>query len=423
MAAIRFVRLEDWLEWQQSLHPSAIELGLDRVARVLGRTGWRSPGAPVITVGGTNGKGSCVALLEAMLIAGGYKVGAFTSPHLVDYRERIRLGQRQVSSASLVAAFERIADALGDDSLTFFEFNTLAALLVFETWRPDVMLLEVGLGGRLDAVNVVDPDVAVVVSVALDHMEWLGTDLESIGREKAGIFRRGRPAICGMPAPPASLLRTASEIGAELLVRGRDFDCEVLSDGRWRYADASGVLDGLPPPALEGHVQYANAATAVAASRQLADCRPLTPAAIAVGLREVRLPGRFERIAGRSGIEWVLDVGHNPEAAAVLAANLRRYPARGRTLAVCGMLGDKDVEGVLAELRECVDVWFAASTDGPRALEDAALAARAAAAGVRMTPAGSVREAMQAASAGAFPGDRIVVFGSFHTVGPALACV
>ena len=196
MAAIRFVRLEDWLEWQQSLHPSAIELGLDRVARVLGRTGWCSPGAPVITVGGTNGKGSCVALLEAMLIAGGYKVGAFTSPHLVDYRERIRLGQRQVSSASLVAAFERIADALGDDSLTFFEFNTLAALLVFETWRPDVMLLEVGLGGRLDAVNVVDPDVAVVVSVALDHMEWLGTDLESIGREKGpvgGSRRRESP--------------------------------------------------------------------------------------------------------------------------------------------------------------------------------------------------------------------------------------
>jgi dihydrofolate synthase/folylpolyglutamate synthase len=423
MSPIRFERLEDWLEWQQSLHPTAIELGLDRVTRVLERTGWHSAGAPVVTVGGTNGKGSCVALLEAMLTAGGYRVGAFTSPHLVDYRERIRLGQRWVSAASLVAAFERIADALGDDSLTFFEFNTLAALLVFESWRPDVMLLEVGLGGRLDAVNVVDPDVAVVVSVALDHLEWLGPDLESIGREKAGIFRRGRPAICGMVTPPASLLSAASEIGAELLVRGRDYDCEVLRDGRWRYADASGVIDGLPRPALEGDVQYANAATAIAASRQLADCRPLGQAAIEAGLRGVRLQGRFQRIPGRSGIEWILDVGHNPEAAAILADNLRRHPARGRTLAVCGMLGDKDVEGVLAELRECVDEWFAASTDGPRALGDAALAARAAAAGIRMAPAGSVAEAMDAASAEALPGDRIVVFGSFHTVGPALACV
>jgi dihydrofolate synthase/folylpolyglutamate synthase len=423
MSPIRFERLEDWLEWQQSLHPSAIELGLERVTRVLERTGWHSAGAPVITVGGTNGKGSCVALLEAMLTAGGYRVGAFTSPHLVDYRERIRLGQRWVSAASLVAAFERIADALGDDSLTFFEFNTLAALLVFESWRPDVMLLEVGLGGRLDAVNVVDPDVAVVVSVALDHLEWLGPDLESIGREKAGIFRRGRPAICGMATPPASLLSAASEIGAELLVRGRDYDCEVLRDGRWRYADASGVLDGLPRPALEGDVQYANAATAIAASRQLTDRRPLGRAAIEAGLRDVRLPGRFQRIPGRSGIEWILDVGHNPEAAAILADNLRRHPARGRTLAVCGMLGDKDVEGVLAELRECVDEWFAASTDGPRALGDVELAARAAAAGIRMAPAGSVPEAMDAASAEALPGDRIVVFGSFHTVGPALACV
>ncbi len=198
----RCARLSDWLDWQQTLHPHAIDLGLGRVARVLARTGWRRGDQPVITVGGTNGKGSCVAMLDAILRASGYRVGTFTSPHLIDYRERVRLDGRMVSEASLVAAFERIADALGDDSLTFFEFNALAALLVFETFAPDVIVLEVGMGGRLDAVNVVDPDVAIVASVGLDHTEWLGSDVEAIGREKAGIFRKGRPAICGMPVPP-----------------------------------------------------------------------------------------------------------------------------------------------------------------------------------------------------------------------------
>src|SRR5512139_1600781 len=232
-APIRFPGLVEWLDWQQSLHPSAIELGLDRAARVLGRTGWRRPAVPVITVGGTNGKGSCVELLATMLQAGGYRVGCFTSPHLVDYRERIRIDGEWISEASLVAAFERIADALGDDSLTFFEFNTLAALLVFETAAPDAVVLEVGLGGRLDAVNVLDADVAVIVSVGLDHMEYLGPDVESIGREKAGIFRAGRPAICGMREPPRSVLEAARGLGSVLSVRGRDFDGTERPDGRW----------------------------------------------------------------------------------------------------------------------------------------------------------------------------------------------
>ena len=228
---VRFARLEDWLEWQQAAHPSAIELGLERVTRVLARTGWSGARQPVITVGGTNGKGSCVALLESLLRAGGYRVGSFTSPHLVDYRERIRVDGAWVSEASLVAAFERIADALGDDSLTFFEFNTLAALLVFETAAPDVLVLEVGLGGRLDAVNVVDPDVAVVVSVGLDHMDWLGPDVESIGREKAGIFRGGRPAIVGMESPPRSVIEAAASLHARLRLRGRDFHAATRDDG------------------------------------------------------------------------------------------------------------------------------------------------------------------------------------------------
>jgi dihydrofolate synthase/folylpolyglutamate synthase len=341
----------------------------------------------------------------------------------VDYRERIRLDGTWVSDASLIAAFERIADALGGDSLTFFEHNALAALLVFESAAPDAVILEVGLGGRLDAVNVVDADVAVVVSVGFDHMEWLGPDLESIAREKAGIFRRGRPAVCGMAAPPATLLETATNVGADLRIRGREFSAREREDGRWDYVDADGVLAGLPAPALAGVVQVGNAATALAALRALSPKRVLQRSAVERGLREVRLPGRFQRVRASAGFEWVLDVAHNPQAAEALAANLVRWPVGGRTTAVCGMLADKDVAGVLRPLRDHVDRWFAATTDGARGLADAELAGRAAAAGLEMTPAGSVAEAMRTAAAEAREGDRIVVFGSFHTVGPALSCV
>jgi dihydrofolate synthase/folylpolyglutamate synthase len=420
---VRFLRLDQWLEWQQSAHPRAIDLGLERVARVLERTRWGGFRQTVITVGGTNGKGSCVALLESTLRAGGYRVGTFTSPHLVDYRERIRIDGEWVSEASLLVAFERIADALAGDSLTFFEFNTLAALLVLETATPDVVLLEVGLGGRLDAVNVVAADVAVIVSIGLDHMEYLGDDVESIGREKAGIFRAGRAAICGMPEPPHSVQEAADRLGARLRLRGRDFDGNERGDGAWDYGDAQGVLAGLPGPGLQGVAQVGNAATALAALRELSSRLPLSREAIERGLRDVHLPGRFQRVVTPSGIEWVLDVAHNPDAAIVLAANLARYPAPGRTLAVCGMLSDKDVEAVLAALAGSIDCWFAATTDGARGLSDAALAARGAAAGIELRASGTVREAMQAAEQEARAGDRIVVFGSFHTVGPALSCV
>jgi len=422
-APLRFPRLEDWLQWQQSSHPQAIDPGLERVERVLGRTGWRRPEGSVITVGGTNGKGSCVAMLDAMLRAGGRRVGAFSSPHLEDYRERIRLDGQWVSEASLVAAFERISDACGSDSLTFFEYNALAALLVFESWAPDVTLLEVGMGGRLDAVNVVDADVAVVVSVGLDHMEWLGDDLASIAREKAGIFRSGRPAVCGMADPPPALLASAAELGARLQLRERDFAVREHADGTWDFADSSGRLERLPPPALRGVVQVGNAATALAALRTLAPRLVLERSAIERGLREVRLPGRFQRVRSAAGIEWVLDVAHNPDAAAALAANLARWPVRGRTIAVCAMLADKDVAGVLEALRNGVDCWFAAATDGARGLGDAELAERAAAVGIAMIEGGSVPEAMKRAAREACEGDRIVVFGSFHTVGPALSCV
>jgi dihydrofolate synthase/folylpolyglutamate synthase len=419
-SGIRFPDLARWLAWQQSLHPKLIDLGLERVARVLSGTGWRRPACPVVTVAGTNGKGSCVALTAAMLRAGGYRVATFTSPHLVDYRERVRVDGEMASEASLVAAFERIADALGPDSLTFFEFNTLAALLVFETAAPDAIVLEVGMGGRLDAVNLVDADVAVIVSVGLDHMEWLGTDVEAIGREKAGIFRSGKPAIVGAGPVPNSVLACARETGADLRVFGRDFDGRESAAGCWDYRDAAGTLPGLPEPELGGGVQVTNAAAALAALRALDRRLPLPRPAIEQGLRNASLPGRFQRMAAAGGFEWVLDVAHNPDSARVLAANLARFGVRGRTIAVCGMLADKDVESVVEILRDLVDDWIAAGTDGPRALDDAALADRAGARGVVMALGGTVPEALERAAAVATHGDRVVVFGSFHTVGPAL---
>ena len=419
-SGIRFPDLARWLAWQQSLHPKLIDLGLERVARVLSATGWRRPACPVVTVAGTNGKGSCVALLASMLRAGGYRVAAFTSPHLVDYRERIRVDGEMVSEASLVAAFERIADALGSDSITFFEFNTLAALLVFETAAPDAIVLEVGMGGRLDAVNLVDADVAVLVSVGLDHMEWLGADVEAIGREKAGIFRSGKPAIVGAGPVPSSVLACAGETGADLRMFGRDFDGRESGGGRWDYRDRAGALPDLPEPGLGGGVQIANAAAALAALRALDQRLPLRRSAIENGLRRASLPGRFQRVAAAGGFEWVLDVAHNPDSARVLAANLSRHGVRGRTIAVCGMLADKDVESVVEILRDRVDHWIAAGTDGSRALDGAALAARAGGRGVGMALGGTVPEALERAAAMAADGDRVVVFGSFHTVGPAL---
>ena len=322
------------------------------------------------------------------------------------------------------AEFERIADALGPDTLTFFEFNTLAALLIFETAAPDALILEVGMGGRLDAVNIVDADVAVVVSVALDHAEWLGADIESIGREKAGIFRAGRPALFGGNEPaPASLIETAERVGANLKRRGRDYREIPRPAGRWDFVragdDSLDRLTDLPPPALAGTAQLGNAATMIAALAELRARLPLSREAIVAGLMRVRLPGRFQRVLCQD-VEWVLDVAHNPDAAGVLAASLSATRGDGRTLAVCGMLADKDVPAVLARLRGCVDWWVAATTEGPRGLDDVELARRAAKAGVSMQPGGTVAEAMRLARRHARTGDRIVVFGSFHTVGPAL---
>jgi dihydrofolate synthase/folylpolyglutamate synthase len=419
----RFRRLADWLAWQETLHPNAIDLGLVRLQRTLTRLKWQRPACPVITVAGTNGKGSCVALTARILKEAGYRVGTFTSPHLLRYNERIAVDGVDVSDEALVDAFERIDAARGDDTLTFFEFNAAAALLVFADVQPDAVILEVGLGGRLDAVNVVDADVAVVTSIDLDHTDWLGPDRETIGREKAGIFRAGRPAIFGARDMPASIGASAQQVGADLQQLGRDFDW-VRSGQRWNWRGRSSEQRDLPPPALLGEIQYDNASAVLAALEALNLRLRVPRSAIERGLQGVTLPGRFHVVqrAGPPQVEWILDVAHNPAAARTLAAQLAARDRGGRTIAVCGVLGDKDVEGIVTALRDSFDAWVIVGLQGPRALAPDVLAERARAVGVHVEAiAADVIAGCQAAEALAQPGDRIVVFGSFLTVGPALA--
>jgi dihydrofolate synthase/folylpolyglutamate synthase len=381
----------------------------------------------VITVAGTNGKGSCVALLSQILKCAGYRVGAFTSPHLIRYNERIVIDGREVSDASLIAAFERIDAARGDETLTFFEFNALAALLVFETATLDAIILEVGLGGRLDAVNVVDADVALVTSIALDHCDWLGADVESIGREKAGVFRRHRPAVFGAIEMPDSIREHADAVGAELLRLGTDFGLE-RGDQRWSWWGSGGArLENLPPPGLYGDTQFENASAVLQVLSCISERLPVSPEAIDAGLRTVRLTGRFQVVRGSVArtaaetIEWILDVAHNPAAAKTLAEQLRLDRTGRRTLAVCGILNDKDIEGIAGQLRESFDEWIVAGLSGARAVSPDELAARLRNVGAKVTQtAVSVQEACGVAQRRALAGDRIVVFGSFLTVGPAL---
>jgi dihydrofolate synthase/folylpolyglutamate synthase len=419
---LRFDSLADWLAWQETLHPNAIDLGLDRLQRTLDRLRWQRPACPVITVAGTNGKGSCVALTARILGEAGYRVGTFTSPHLLRYNERIAIDGVDVSDEALVAAFERIDAARGEDTLTFFEFNAAAALLVFADAHPDAVVLEVGMGGRLDAVNVVDADVALVTSIDLDHCEWLGRDREAIGREKAGIFRAGRPAIFGSRDMPASIRESAQQVAADLQQLGRDFDW-VRSGDRWTWRGRTGEQRDLPAPALHGEIQYNNAAAVLAALEALQLRLSVPRSAIERGLQTVTLPGRFQVIRQSSPrpIEWILDVAHNPAAAHTLAAQLAARKDGGRTIAVCGVLSDKDVEGIVGELRSSFDAWVIVGLQGARALAPEALAARVRNVGAHVEAvAADVVAGCLAAEALAQAGDRIVVFGSFLTVGPAL---
>lgn len=410
--------LEGWLARLEQLHPSSIELGLERVRRVWDRLGLE-PDFPVIIVGGTNGKGSTCAFLEAILLAEGYKTGLYTSPHLLRYNERVRIAGRESGDAELVRAFERVDAARGDTSLTYFEFGTLGAMMQFIDAGIDVAILEVGLGGRLDAVNIFDADAAIVTSVDLDHMDYLGDTREKIGFEKAGIFRAGCPAICADPTPPESLLEHADDISADLRWVNGDFFFRRAAD-HWAYEGTGMSLPALPLPVMAGAYQLRNAAGALAVLEALQARLPVSEAAICKGLATVHLPGRFQRIARAPDV--ILDVAHNPEAARALAATLRAQPVRGRTVAVVGMLADKDADNVLDALSGAIDAWWVCTPASPRARDSTELAAilrrHAGSAPVWIEP--DVILALEKARSTAHEGDRILVFGSFYTVAAVL---
>jgi len=410
--------LADWLARLEQLHPSTIELGLERVRRVKDAMGL-APAFPIIIVGGTNGKGSTCATLEAILGAAGYKTGLYTSPHLLRYNERVRIAGSEASDVELVAAFERIDSARGETSLTYFEFGTLGAMAQFIDGGVDVAILEVGLGGRLDAVNAFDADAAIVTSVDLDHMDYLGDSREQIGFEKAGIYRAGRPAICADPAPPASLLDYARHIGADLRCVGRNFFAQREA-GCWTYRGPRLTWPALPLPAMAGAYQLRNAAGALAVLEALHKRLPVSEPAIRQGLSAARVPGRFQCIA--QAPEVILDVAHNPEAARALAATLHEQPAAGRTLAVVGMLADKDAAGVFAALSGEIDAWWACTPESPRAQDATALAAilRRQVKGDTVSVQPDVNTALTEARGAAREGDRILVFGSFYTVAAVL---
>ncbi len=416
---MRFQTLDDWLQWQESLHPSAIELGLERPGKVLRTLGLDAPRHTVITVAGTNGKGSSVAMLESILRAAGYRVGCYTSPHLRCYNERIRIDGVPVDDACLCEAFERIDRARGDISLTYFEFGTLAAFDIFEQAALDVAVLEVGMGGRLDAVNLLDADVALVTAIDVDHAAWLGNDREAIGYEKAGVFREGKPAVCSDPHPPATLLQYAEQLGAPLYCLNRAYRFEREGDGwLWRGEEISRAA--LPLPALHGRFQLQNAAGVLMVLSLLNDTLPVAPQHLRQGLHAVSLPGRFQVVPG--AVTVILDVAHNPQSAAALADNLAEIPVAGTTHAVVAMLADKDITQVLRRMAGVVDDWYPAGLDVFRGTDGSALAAAITESGVKVDTAYfSVAAALAAAQNAAKGGDRIVVFGSFHTVAEALA--
>ena len=411
--------LPEWLAYIEQQHPKSIDMGLERVREVATRMGLKRPAKKVITIAGTNGKGSTVAFIEAIARAAGWNVGAYTSPHLLAYNERVRIDGRDATDDELVAGFEAVEATRSGVPLTYFEYGTLCALWLFQRSKPDLAVLEVGLGGRLDATNLVDPDVAVITTVDIDHQDWLGGDRELIGFEKAGIARAWKPLVLGDDDPPSSVLGHAYAIGASAIRANCDFFFDKMDAGCWRWREVGYAIE-LPMPQLAGPVQLRNASIAIAALRALG--KPLPRAAIAQGVAEAHVAGRLQRFE-RDGVEIVVDVGHNPQAARQLATWLQASPATGRTHAVFAALGDKDLTGVVTELADRIDHWHLAGLveSGPRGLDVDTFAQRLAS-----TPAGAgtrhadVAQALAATCASARAGDRILVFGSFHTAAAAL---
>ena len=412
--------LADWLAHAEHLHAKNIDMGLDRVRAVADRMGLRFD-CPVITVAGTNGKGSTCAMLESILTHAGYRTAVYTSPHLVHFEERLRLAGEAVDAAKLTAHFAAVERARAEISLTYFEFTTLALLHCAAQERPDVAILEVGLGGRLDAVNIVDADCAVITSIDLDHMDWLGPDRESIGFEKAGILRAGKPAIVSDPVPPQSVLDHARAIGADLWRVGHDFN--VSGDPQqWGWSGRGRRYSGLAYPALRGANQLINAAGVLAALESLRPRLPINAQAVRNGLAMVDLPGRFQIVPGQPAL--VLDVAHNPHAVAALAENLDAMGFYPTTHAVFGVMADKDLASILARIGPVIDRWYFTDLPTPRAASAVDVHARWQAQNRRSDVSASVHAtplaALQAAIDAADPADRIVVFGSFFAVGGVL---
>ncbi len=417
--------LPDWLAHCERLHPTTIDMGLDRVRAVAERMGLRFD-CPVITVAGTNGKGSTCAMLEAILLQAGYRTGVYTSPHLVHFEERCRVRGEPVNASELIAHFEAVELARTENgaeiSLTYFEFTTLAILRCLAQAGLDAVVLEVGLGGRLDAVNIIDTDCAVITSIDLDHTELLGTDRESIGFEKAGILRAGKPAIVSDPVPPESVIGHALDIGADLWRIGVDFNFSGDKQ-QWGWAGRGRRYSGLAYPALRGANQLVNASGVLAALQALRGRIPVTAQAVRNGLALVELPGRFQIVPGQPVL--VLDVAHNPHSVGALAANLDAMGFYPRTHAVFGAMADKDLAPMLARVQPLIDRWYFTDLPTARAASAADLLARwqALPAGGHQPTASThagPQQALDAAIAAADPTDRIVVFGSFYTVGGVL---
>jgi len=410
--------LTDWLRRLETFSPDEIDLGLDRVLAVLGRMAIARP-TRVIHVGGTNGKGSSVAMLRALLSADGTIVGTYMSPHVFDYNERICIDGSAASDAQIIAAFEQVEAAREGIALTYFEYGTLAALAVFDAMNVETAVLEVGMGGRLDAVNAVDPDAALITNVSLDHCEWLGGDIESIAFEKAGIMRHGVPVVFADRVIPETILRQAEEIGATLVVAGRDYDWSVSGNGRWAWRGQRHEFLSLAPPLMAGTVQVQNAAGVLALLEAIGVDGAMDATLIDAALGTVSLPGRMQLLAGEP--EYLFDVAHNPAAATALAGTLAAAGANG-LVAIIGMLDDKDVEGIVAPFAEIVDHWIAVTADSPRAIDAAELARRIAnQADTACLIADSMGAAVAEAQAFAVDGGRVLVTGSFYVAGPLMA--
>ncbi|KJF90588.1 bifunctional tetrahydrofolate synthase/dihydrofolate synthase [Photobacterium leiognathi] len=408
MAPQATASLSIWLKYLEELHTSAIDLGLDRVKAVGQKAELLKPAPCVITVAGTNGKGSTCAMLEAILIEAGYKVGVYSSPHLVRYNERVRINNQELDDSEHTKAFASVEAARGDISLSLFEFGTLSALTLFKTHQVDVVVLEVGLGGRLDATNIVDHDVSVITSLAIDHVDWLGDNIDVIGYEKAGIFRSGKPAICGQPHPPATVPAHADDIGAELYQVGYQFEYQI-EDNHWNWQCGAFDLTQLPLPNLP----LPNAATALMAlgAAEL----DISEENIINGLKKAQLPGRMQRVSEQPLI--IMDVAHNPHSAEYFAnqlSKIKQKEGKNKIHAVVAMLHDKDIASTIAAMRDTVDDWYPASLTGPRAATAEEI--------LQHLPANCVgfdkpESAFDQALTQAGEDDMVIVFGSFYTVG------